>query len=408
MIRTSPKILIDTVLDALEERVRKANSEEPIVQAFISWIDPARETPCSSLTSLAEIAQRREGAGFTHRDVAVLGFASSTIPAGADCHAWFRDRLRWMQGRRFFRPNRALSFEIDGLSILGVAAGVARLESSSEKESAQHWLTDIINQSLQRAPGESWERSLRKVAALLIASPGAGGQSLPDVDDDLLTALAAKGMIQIPGEVEERARTLILTLDCRTEGADRAAAQLHALRWLLRQAATVIPTQATVDDLIAVLEAVPSGLRRWTWENKPRTKRAGATAVKWDVQNEYHVQNLLWALLAPIFPDLEDEEYLRSLGHKHPKCDLAVPSLHVIIEVKFVLNGEQADFANVIEGVAADTSLYLSERTDFSQIVAFVWDNSRRSEQHSELLQGLRRIRGIKDAVVVQRPGGWV
>jgi hypothetical protein len=131
------------------------------------------------------------------------------------------------------------------------------------------------------------------------------------------------------------------------------------------------------------------------------------TLRHWDVQNEYHVQNLLWVLFAPVFPDLEDEEYLRSLGHKHPRCDLAIPSLRVIIEVKFVYNGEQADFANVIEGVAADTSLYLSERTGFSQIVAFVWDNSKCSEQHNELLQGLRRINGIKDAVVVSRPGGW-
>jgi hypothetical protein len=115
----------------------------------------------------------------------------------------------------------------------------------------------------------------------------------------------------------------------------------------------------------------------------------------------------LSVLLAPIFPDLEDEEHLRSLGHKHPRCDLAIPSLRVIIEIKFVLNGEQADFANVIEGVAADTSLYLSEETGFSQIVAFVWDNARCSEQHNEMLQGLRRVRGIKDAVVVSRPGGW-
>jgi hypothetical protein len=222
-----------------------------------------------------------------------------------------------------------------------------------------------------------------------------------------LTALAAKGLIQITEEVEKRARKLILDLGYRGEGADRAATQFHALRWLLRQAANAIPTQATVEDLITLLRAVPSGLRRWTWEDRPRTKRRGATAVKWDVQNEYHVQNLLWALLAPIFPDLEDEEYLRSLGHKHPRCDLAIPSLRVIIEIKFVLNGEQADFANVIEGVAADTSLYLSEKTGFSQIVAFVWDNSRCSEQHNELLQGLRRIRGIKDAVVVSRPGGW-
>src|SRR5262249_2474624 len=218
-----------------------------------------------------------------HRDVAVLGFASSVIPAGTTCQAWFCDGLQWMQGRRFFPPNRAFSFEIDGLSILGVAAGIASLESGSEKESAQRWLADIISQSLRLAPGGNWDKSLRKVAALLVTSPGVAGQTDPTIDADLLTALAAKGLIQITEEVEKRARKLILDLGYRTEGPDRAATQFHALRWLLRQAANAIPTQATVEDLITLLRAVLSGLRRWTWEDKPRTKRRGATAVKWDV-----------------------------------------------------------------------------------------------------------------------------
>src|SRR5215813_4479541 len=225
MTKFSPQSLLDNVLDALEARVRRAVSEEPLVQAYVAWIDSDWATSSSTLMSLAESAQCKEGAGFTHRDVAVLGFASSLKPGDATYHAWFCDRLQWMQGRRFFPANRALSFEIDGLSILGVAAGIASLESGSEKESAQRWLADIINQSLLLALGENWEKSLRKVAALLVTSPGVAGQPDPTIDADLLTALAAKGLIKITEEVEERARTLILELGYRTEGADRAATQ---------------------------------------------------------------------------------------------------------------------------------------------------------------------------------------
>ena len=113
----------------------------------------------------------------------------------------------------------------------------------------------------------------------------------------------------------------------------------------------------------------------------------------------------MWVVLAPIFADLEDEENLPSLGQKHPRYDLGVPSLKLIVEVKFVYRGARREFSNVIEEVAADASLYLRDKSRYAEIVAVVWDDSRHTEQHAELKQGLLAIPGVVGAVVLTRPG---
>jgi hypothetical protein len=139
-------------------------------------------------------------------------------------------------------------------------------------------------------------------------------------------------------------------------------------------------------------------MKRWRWDDK----------IRWKIENEYHVQDLLWIILAPLFADLEDEENLPSLGHKHPRCDLGIPSLHLIIEVKFIRKGTQSHFARITEEIAADHTLYTTAGSNYNKIVAFVWDDSRSSEQHFELKQGLQKMPGIVGTVIVSRPAKMV
>ena len=40
----------------------------------------------------------------------------------------------------------------------------------------------------------------------------------------------------------------------------------------------------------------------------------------------------------------------------------------------------------------------------YGHIVAFVWDDEARTEEHAELRRGLLQIRGVEDAIVVSRP----
>jgi len=163
----------------------------------------------------------------------------------------------------------------------------------------------------------------------------------------------------------------------------------------------MLPHRATVADVVRLVQRVPTGFAKWTWEERPRTK--SGIARQWHIDNEYHVQNFLWLVLAPLFPDLKAEDYTPQVGQTQPRADLGIPSLRLIVEVKFVRVGKS--FAEVIGEISADTGLYLTPTSAYSEIVAFIWDDSRRSEQHERLAAGLRDIRGISGVVVMSRPG---
>jgi REase_DpnII-MboI len=153
-------------------------------------------------------------------------------------------------------------------------------------------------------------------------------------------------------------------------------------------------------DVLRVLEGVPRSFKRWSWETAPRTRRSAV--ARWEIENEYHVQNLLWAVLAPLFPDLNDEETLSPVGQKSPRVDLSIPSLGTVVEVKFMR--PTTPFQDVIEEIAADASLYTTDPR-WTSIVPFVWDDARRIEEHQKLVAGLKQLPGVIGAVVVSRPG---
>ncbi len=133
-----------------------------------------------------------------------------------------------------------------------------------------------------------------------------------------------------------------------------------------------------MEDVIKLLKRVPTGLRRWTWEKKSPIR--SSQARQWHIENEYHVQNLLYFLLAPFFADIREEEYTPSVGQKQPRVDLAIPSLKLVIEIKFWYAKDKPQ--KVIGEIAEDTSLYLAEGSSYEQIIAFIWDDFRRTEEH--------------------------
>lgn len=262
----------------------------------------------------------------------------------------------------------------------------------------------LLTQSLAKLRPVDWNEALIG-AALAVLSPSAEALPRQQVAADLLIALSAKGLVTIGEATRANSWTIISALTGEADGMTRAATQLAALTLLLRDASTLRPGSTSAADVARLLAGVSRSLRRWAWDEAPRTKKS--LAAHWDIENEYHVQDMLWAILAPVFPDLDDEEWLKSLGQHHPRADLAIPSLQVIVEVKFLRKG-QAVFSSVIQQVGADASTYLQDGSGYRQIVAFVWDDEARTEQHAELRRGLMQIRGVEDAIVVSRPSKMV
>lgn len=166
--------------------------------------------------------------------------------------------------------------------------------------------------------------------------------------------------------------------------------------------AVVPPKGWALDDLLEFLEHIPIGLKRWTWEESGRTK--GAKPVRWPMDNEYHVQNLLYVLLAPIFNDIADEVYLQPIGQKTPRIDLYLPSLHTVIEVKYRKDTKKS-FQALIGEIAEDASLYRADaKYKDARIVSFLWDCTRSTQEHAKFNEGVLQLDGIDGCVVISAP----
>lgn len=167
--------------------------------------------------------------------------------------------------------------------------------------------------------------------------------------------------------------------------------------------ALVPPHGWSLTDLVVFLERIPVGLKRWTWEEgKGRTRNSDP--IKWPIENEYHVQNLLYALLAPVFDDIADEINLQQVGQRNPRADLYLPSLHTIVEVKYRKDNRKS-FSKLIGEVAEDASLYHADaRYKDAPLVCFLWDHTRSTQEHAKFKEGVLRIQGIDRCVVVSSP----
>ncbi|WP_104668360.1 hypothetical protein [Ensifer adhaerens] len=300
--------------------------------------------------------------------------------------------IQRFSGRRFFSAGRPLRVEIDGIALLGIALVVRHVPD-------QTWLIDLLSRSALEVADNPWTLGLVSAAKQLL---GAG----PMLQDpaDLAFALSLRGIGDPTDALAAGAWQLSSQVpSSQNLGLDRFSVRLASFDGVVARTSHVRIASPGFDDLLLALRGIPRAMKHWAFETKPRTPRSKIAV--WHVENEYHVQALLWTILAPIFPDLEDEENLPSIGHKRPRVDLAVPSIRTLIEVKYMRGGAQADFAKVIDEVAADASLYLSTSKAFDRIVAFVWDDSAHPEQHHELQSGLEKLKGVEAAVVVSRPG---
>lgn len=381
-------------------------STSPSDKAFLAWVlrDSA---PPPDLEALATAAATRLAGtkARSHHEVAVLGFAAARGLL-QDAHGEsLLAGLEWLCGRSPKIAGEVAPFVVDPVSLLGVAFGGTKA-GEPYFSSVADWFRSFAPKAATLPAIEPWQRALFSAALRVVGVDEVPMPKDPSVAD-VRTALRAHSLHagddgkQASEDDELRTLQTLKTEHGESIPALRAALQLAALAWIRRDAPTMVPGRAAVEDVAEVLRRVPAGLRRWAWDDRPRTR--SGTARKWYVDHEYHVQDALYFLLAPLFPDLKDEENLPSVGQKKPRTDLFLPSLKLVIEVKFVRPGDT--FQKVIDEVASDASLYLANDSEYTGIVVFVWDDSRRTEEHAKLVEGLRAMNGILDAVVVPRPG---
>lgn len=352
-----------------------------------------------------ELCDDLASGGRSLQALAALGFLLEIDRVrGEPVHAAFQQGVDWLVGRSG-NSQTSLAALMHPVAHTGVLVGLLAVGDQEQLTKFATWFTSLNGRLRPLLPTDDvWRGDLLEMIERRSTTAVEGRLALPVdsaaaalyVSKDLATATAT----DTSGD-EFTARLMIRLRSAVYRDAEQAALDLSAFRYLAQGSSGVNLRALSLDDVGLVLQRLPAGLRRWTWEDQKKTPNS--TAQKWAVENEYHFQNLLYAVLAPVFHDLRDEEWLASVGQKKPRADLVIPSLHLVVEVKYwrVKHPPQ----DLISQIAEDVGLYLKRGSPYRKVLPIVWDQGRRTEQYDYLVSGLNEIRDIVTPVVIAQPG---
>lgn len=184
------------------------------------------------------------------------------------------------------------------------------------------------------------------------------------------------------------------------EATGHRSAHQAALLWRALRAAIADGSGSLLQSTSAVariLGQFESCLRRWRWDSHDLK-----VPVRWLIRSEREVQDILWVILRSAFPDLEDEDTLPKFGHSTYRADLGIPSLGLLIEVKFARSA--AEFKEIEKQVLEDIVPYLRSPERYRQVLVFIYDDSCSVQEHETTRQALVTVQGVADVLIVSRP----
>ncbi len=298
--------------------------------------------------------------------------------------------MEQLSGRVFFAESRTPRFEVDGIALLGVALGA---RTARIAKATCTWLGSLLERSAQALKGDGRDSDLVEIARGIID---------PNYDATVGDPRLRIAFSPTPTSGERQAAWSEMI--AHVGDGDPVEIAINRAVWehCVRLLAVTRLGDAGVAGLVESLEGLAQSMSHWTYEKAPRVK--GVSPQQWEVKHEYHVQNLLWTVLRPLWGDLVDEQSLPKVGHKTPRYDLGIPSLETIVEVKFMRSRGSAACRRVTDEIAADRSLYLVPNSGYKKLVVFIWDECRQTEEYQTLKVGLEGMDGIEKVVILSRP----
>lgn len=328
--------------------------------------------------------------------VAFLGFILAIGQPSKNIEEKFYEEINNLSGRTFFSPSKVPRFEIDSVALLGVAIGIA---SSGTDEKDIDWLINLLIKAKQALSGDVLEENIIQAALVVLSKAELSSISDPLVHVAISNALKLNPCID---SIDQQAAWKSASSVMDEENYVVLAIKRTVFDYFSSVLTSLPINGANVEELVKLLKNISRSMSHWTYEINTRVKKSPIR--KWDIDHEYHVQNLLWTILKPIFSDLVDEESLPKIGHMTPRYDLGIPSLRTIIEVKFMRSAGQRACRKITEEIAADSAIYLSPKTDYQKIIAFIWDDCAQTEEYQVLEGGIKELKGVEDVIILPRP----
>lgn len=395
------ELLIGDAEKILRREAEKLRSGTSLDRLLAGWLLPSTYSSQANAVAQSIVSQWRAakqgGAPRSYQLVGALALATSLDSEDLERRDAFNDGLDWAMGTATEVDGTPVGLAADPSAVLAVVTALLATSDHHRLATMHSWLASVIDKFDARLG--LWERAQLHVAAHLL-----GEKRLPPPELDSLfcvtrVAVAPAGEPVSPSE----SRTIVAAVLEHYAQVDAIGAAL-LLASLQRTKATLVGSvrtdTLTVDDVLAILRGITRSLRDWTWEEQARTKTS--VTRQWHIDHEYHVQNLLWAVLAPVFPDLTSEDYSKKVGFTQPRADLVIPSLKLVIEAKFARASDS--LKEIQRQLAQDAAMYFPKGSPCEHMIAFVWDDGARTEEHDTFTKGLEQLNHVAGVVVVSRP----
>jgi hypothetical protein len=301
-------------------------------------------------------------------------------------------------------------FPIDGVSFpniprifLGLALGAKAIPDANKRDAMCEWLLDVLNQVASRKATSSIGLAYTCIRSLLVNEPQrVERRNFTHISD---MAFLEWGINKHIFEVRDSSKEIsefrehlvaeILSTDAQQLDSAQAALLWYGLNNCLT--VSVHELMVSPSHVSAILSRFQDGMRRWRWDSE-QVKHP----IQWVIREEREIQDIIWIMLKPVFPDLVDEDTLPKLGHSSYKADFGIPSLGLLIEVKMARKAE--DFKGIEKEIMEDSRGYLTQTDRYNRILVFIYDDSASVQEHGITKQALEKLPEIEHVIIVSRP----
>lgn len=326
------------------------------------------------------------------------GLAGALPGAQATARSLLVPAMQRLMSRNPFTDRLTFVYDLPQLAGIGLAAQAVAADLPGFSE----WLSDILHDD-RLQPSDRFQAFLREHVRSLLSGQPAAVHAQQDDDVSVIALrywMTSAGTAPPPGPAEHRE----LQKRIASEAPRTDPAQLPVSRVALIYRTVTAVLDASIEQailsrshLVTVLSRFEAAMRRWRCDDSSMKQ-----PIRWPVTAEREVQDILWLMLRPVFDDLVDEETLPKLGHSTYRADFGIPSLGVLIEVKYVR--KSSDFKEIEKQVLEDSVAYLNGITAYKEIVVFIYDESASVQEHDTTASALRGIDRISDVIIVSRP----
>jgi hypothetical protein len=336
--------------------------------------------------------------------MAAIGYGLAGAPPGvqASARAPLVSGLRRLTGRNPYADRLTFVYDLPQLVGIGLAAQAVAADLPGFAE----WLTGVLRDD-RLQPAGRFQDLLREHVRALLTGRTAAVHAQPGDDVSVIALrywMVGTGTAHPLGPAEHRE----LQKRIASEALRADLAQLPVSRIALIYRAVTAVLDASIDQailsrshLVTVLSRFEAAMRRWRNDDD-----SVQHPIRWPVTAEREVQDILWLILRSVFDDIVEEETLPRLGHSTYRADFGIPSLGILIEVKYAR--KSSDFKEIEKQVLEDSVAYLNGVTAYKEIVVFIYDDSSSVQEHDATAAALRSVAHISDVIIVSKPSQLV